>query len=386
MRIHKVVILAAGLIAAMAAAESPQAWDHAVRRALDDLQAGRAASAEQTAQPADGRNRGEEWRAWIIVAAARQQQGKHAEAIDAYKKFLDSCPSPELRQYAAEQMRICRAATLKPPGPPSRRLSNDDLATLAVVEDKQHVETTPHFVVRARNERLAKLLAEEAEGALTRVCSDVLRGQDLPEKVLVYVWPNRQEFAAGVPEAPEGAGSSSRLSTADGKAQREINLMQRDEAGKFNADMLDRALSHELCSLLVREFFAKAACPLFLEEGLSMLAEAQADDRRIRLAATAMAGQAAIPLPVLLGADREDLADPNLFYAEAFSLTDFLHSRLTDRQFREFLRHLRGGSCVAEALQRALDLAPREDFLSDLAKAWALYAIAQGQFLHALDG
>jgi len=117
---------------------------------------------------------------------------------------------------------------------------------------------------------------------------------------------------------------------------------------------------------------------------LAMLSEATVDNERVAQAAAALAGNDRIPLPRLLVFRRKDMTDPRVFYAEAFSFTEFVHSRLSREQFRSFLEHLKAGHAVADALQRALYRPAEEDFLAQLSEAWEDHAIAQAQFLREL--
>jgi hypothetical protein len=74
-----------------------------------------------------------------------------------------------------------------------------------------------------------------------------------------------------------------------------------------------------------------------------------------------------------------------VFYAEAFSFADYLQSRMTRRQFREMLDHVKAGRPLDEAIQRVLYVPCDEAFLGKLARAWEAEAIKQSQFLRALD-
>jgi hypothetical protein len=328
-------------------------------------------------------------RAWLIVAAARQRRGRHRGAIDAYREFLGACAAADEREYVLRQIDRC-AAALRPRvrrRPPSEWLSAEEKADLAEVEDDFFTETSRHFIIRAKNEELPKLLAREAERSLQRICTVILRGQAYPHVVDLTVWADRKEYLANASDSPEWAGGSFTYAQRDGAVTRRIDLTQCDAAGAFDTEMLDRVLPHEMCHLVVKEYFGDAACPLFLNEGLAMMAEHVGDPRRAVLAGAALAGEKGIPLADLFVAHRADLAAPRIFYAEAFSFTGYLHARLTARQFRDVLEHIKDGCAVADAIQRALYAPPRDDFLARLAAAWTDHAITDAQFLRALgDG
>jgi hypothetical protein len=355
---------------------------------LESLEAGRLAEAEQEALAVATRTARTAPRAWLVVADSRQRRGRHAAAIEAYRLFLASCTSARLRRYALEQIRICREA-LSPRQPlaaPSTRLTDAERKHLAEVERALSIESTDHFVVRARNSALAKLIAGQAERNLSRICGVILAGQEFPHSVDVYVWPDQTEYRRHAIEAPEWAGGSFSVTARDGVVSRRIDLTQRGEDGRFAVIMLDRVLPHELCHLVIHEYFGDSHCPLFLSEGLAMLAELEIDNVRVLLAGLAVAGRAKIPLSRLFRIEWNTMETPALFYAESYSFVCFLHDRLTRGQFREFLSHVKDGCDAADALGRASYLPHSDQFLADVASAWEEHAIAQAQTVQALNG
>lgn len=356
--------------------------------ALAHLHAQRHAQAEQAALAVAMHSEQANPRAWLIVATSRQARGQWASATRAYRLFLATCGEVRLRQYAMRQMQHChkKLQPTKPAKAPSEQLTDKDRQSLAEVDSIVHTESTDHFVVRAPNAALARLIADEAENALDRICRSVLAGQAFPHSVDVYVWPDRKAFFAHARSAPEWAGASFQVRTVDGATVRRIDLTQKNADGEFDLTILDRILPHELCHLVVKELFGDAPAPLFLNEGLAMLAEARVDEDRVALAGSVLLSDQRIGVRRLLLMDLHDLKQPEVFYAEAFSLMEFLHGRLTGEQFRSFLLSLKDGCTVADALQRALYLPPHDEFIDALAESWEAHAVAQAQFQRALQG
>lgn len=377
-----------GLCLSAAAAISVLSGSDDVQEALAALARKHPARAERIALGAVASKRDGCWRAWLIVAAARQRMGLHRPAVEAYRRFLALCQSPAERAYVMEQIRQCRQAETPPPrpSPPSKLLSAAQRDRFGEVENDEHTESSEHFVVRARNGALAKFVAAQAEIALGRICRSILSGQDYPHSVGIYVWGDLGEYRKHAVSAAEWSGGSFSLRHDDnGRLVRRIDLTQRDRAGRFDVIMLDRVLPHELCHLVLAELFGDAHCPLALNEGLAMMAEAGVDNSRILVAGAALAGNKKIPLEMLLLMDRCGADTAAVFYAESFSLTSFLHSGLSQEQFREMLAHIKAGRPLDEAIQRALYVPREEAFLARLACAWETEAIRQSQFLHALD-
>jgi hypothetical protein len=357
-----------------------------VQEALVELEAGHYDAAELLALAvADEPGEEENWRAWIIAAAARRYKGRSAHAAEAYRRFASNCTDTRMRVYALNSMRRCEQAQRSVPAAPSANLSEEDLAALGDVDEEYHVETSAHFVVRTRNAALAKLLVFHAERALERVRSLVLGRREYPHVVDIVVWPDEESFAANAQHAPEWSGGSFVFSMNDGLVTRRIDLTQLNEGGEFATVMLDSVLPHELSHLVLSEFFGDASCPLMINEGLAMLAEWRRDENRMILAAVSLAGQADRELSALLLVNREQLDAPTRFYAQSYSFMSFLHDRLSDRQFHDFLRHLQGGCTVADALQRALYTPMDEEFVTRLAVAWEDYTLAHAQYLRALS-
>jgi len=371
--------------AALGLSPAPMPLD-GIQQALASLGKGQYAAAEHQARAAATNPQDPLPRAWAVVGAARQRQGLYASAARAYRLFLGSTDSPDMREYALEQIRICALGLQAPavPAAPSKRLDKEARDRLAGVHDQTYTESSEHFVIRARNPQLARLLAAEAEAALDRICRVILAGQDYPHSVRINVWPDHDTYLSHAADAPEWSGGSFSFQVNAGIATRQIDLTQRDEEGAFAVIMLDRVLPHEMCHLVLREYFGDAACPLFLNEGLAMMSEYGPEGRRIDLASKAIAGRARISLQELLARRRYQITRPAVFYAEAFSFVEFLHSRMTVRQFKAFLGHVKSGCTVCDAVQRSLYVPAEESFLPALASAWEDHAVEQAQYLRAL--
>lgn len=360
-----------------------------VQQAIDSLHGGRWELAEeQGIEVASRTDAGPDLtgRGWLIAGAARQRRGEFTSAADAYREFLASCVSPGLRRYAMRQILECESALAgtEPPKAPGERISEQERRALARVDDTYHVESSEHFIVRARNAALARKLIGEAETALERIRRLLLGKQEYPHTVDIHVWVDRDDFLEHAADAPEWSGGAFCFSVKDGVTTRRIDLTQLDRTGQFDMVMLDRIVPHELSHLVLREYFGDAPCPLLLDEGLAMLTEWDVDNDHVMLAGTALGGEAGIQLDELLIRRRRDISDPPIFYAMAFSFTEFLHARLTGEQFRGFFAQVKSGCSVPEALQRALYLPQREDFMCELETAWEDYAVAQAQYLREL--
>jgi hypothetical protein len=379
--------LLAGLgLTALATTRPPSATER-IQQGHTALSDNDLARAERIAVAVAEANQPGSWRAWLIAAAARQRQGRYQQAQDAYRQFLALCDRPAERAHAMEQIQRCHwAVAPRKPAVVSQMLNENQRRALALVSERPYTESTEHFAVQAYNAELAKLVARQAETALARICEEILSSQAYPHIVNVYVWPDAVEYQKHATSAAEWAGGSFSLTHGeDGQLIRRIDLTQLDKHRHFDTGTLDRVLPHEMCHLVLAEYFGDAHCPLALNEGLAMMAEAAVDNARLLLAGAALAGNKKIALPGLLRTEGCSADNADVFYAESFSLTAYLHARLTREQFREMLAQIKAGFPLDEALQRALYVPPDPAFLERLARAWEAEAIRQAQFLKALD-
>jgi hypothetical protein len=369
------------LVAAVAWAATDGGAESPLQQALDELLAGHNPQAERLALAAAIDNP----RAWLVVASARRGQGDLDGARDAYSEFLAKYPGGELRPYALDQYAACRQRPAhRPPAPPSESLNEETRRELAEVDRQTYTESSTHFLIKARNLRLAKLLVVEAERALARA-SGLVAGREYPHVIELNVWADQSEYKAHARHSPEWSGGSSLIARGDnGTMIRRVDLTQLDSAGQFALRMLDSVLPHELCHLVLKDHFGDAPMPLFLNEGLAMAAEWRVDNSRVLLAGTALAGKAKISLDDLVSQQKLSI-DVDVFYAEAYSLVAYLRTRMSDEQFKRVLRFVKQGCTLGDAIHRALYLPNNPALLEEIARGWEDDAIAQAQMLRTLQ-
>lgn len=367
-------------------AGDPPAW---LQQALADLRAGQADRAVSMAALAASDAGNPQHRAWAVVAAAREQQADYPSAADAWRRFLGACTSAALRDYAVERLALCQAGGIRvaPAKRSGRHLAAEERAALGTVQAEPSIKASEHFIVQSPNAALSQLLADCAEQALARITRDLMHGADYPHTVSIIVHPAAEQYAAGVGRNGEWSAGAFELSRDEtGQFVRRIHLIQLGPDGQFDGALLDRTLPHELCHLVLTEWFGDAPSPLYLQEGLAMLAESGPQVDRLVLAGSAAATGKALPLEELLTRQEYPAQDRALFYAEVYSFVAYLHERLTARQFADALAELKAGNALNEALHRALSMAHDEQFMSQLEHAWRQDAIDQAQMLSALKG
>jgi len=383
------IVLAVGACAwSVAAGPDPTVTASPVQVALAEYRAGRweaAARLAGTIAADPARPRPE---AWLIAAAAWQKRGELASAAEAYRMYLTFCEDPAVRDYALEQLAVCEQGPAAPPTSaalPSRALSTEQRLALAQVAPRLYVEVSEHFVVQTHNAQLSRLLIEQAERALGRITRFVMRGTEYPHTVELNVYPTAKEYRRRIDRDTEWSGATFELATDEaGFIRRVIHLTQLNEAGQFDVEILDRVLSHELCHLVVTEWFGDAYCPLYLQEGLATQAEYSPSRMRVILTGAAMAADKALALRDLLATESYQQGELPLLYAQTYSLIGYLHRRMSARQFTDMLGHVKGGCTLDDAIQRALYSPDDQDFLAKLERAWRQDALIQAQLLMAL--
>ncbi len=357
----------------------------AVQQALDAYSRGQLADAATLSEQVASHPVTPNGRAWIIAASAYHARGEYADAADAYRAFLGVCRSPSDREFALGKLAECRqhpAKSTAAPTVPSELLTSKQIEELSEVTDRTCIESSAHFVVESHNPKLSKLLAEQAEQALRRITKVVMRGAEYPHSVRVKVFPTVKEYRANAKNSPEWSGGSFELTVDEtGFAQRAINLTQLDESGALNTDVFDRILPHELCHLVVTEWFGDAHSPLYLQEGMAMAAEYGDHSKRILLAGRDAGSGKALGLQELVATEKYDDGNVDLFYARAYSFVSYMHQRLTPKQFADTLANIKAGNPLRDALHKALYLPDSNAFMSQLEQSWQDDAIANAQYL-----
>ena len=358
-----------------------------ILRAVTHYRAGRLERAADLAERIATDPVAPQLQAWIVAAGARQAQGDRVAAARAYRSFLQACHNAPARTYATEQLAICRRGDRprRPPTPPSKKLSPEQRRGLGAVDERLFIESSEHFVVQSHNSALSKLVVDLAEQALRRITAVVMPPVEYPHSVQISIYTSREQYRQKARHHRHWSGGRFELSIdRDGFAHRTIHLVQFDDAGQFDTQLLDRILPHELCHLVLTEWFGDSHCPLYLQEGLAMLAEYGDHGERILRAGAAVAAGETIRLGRLTAAEEYDRQGLDLFYAQTYSFMAFLHERLTARQFSDLLGHIKTGCTLRDALHRALLLPYSDRFMQQLEKAWQEEALAQGQFLSSL--
>jgi hypothetical protein len=116
-----------------------------------------------------------------------------------------------------------------------------------------------------------------------------------------------------------------------------------------------RTQAHELTHVLVGQltFSCLSDIPTWLQEGLAVYGEGGPDEPSQKQFDQALKDDTLLPVRSLSGGFSEDPSKADISYAQSYSLVKFLIEKHGQDKMLDFLRTLRDGATVDEALQQA---------------------------------
>lgn len=156
------------------------------------------------------------------------------------------------------------------------------------------------------------------------------------------------------------------------------NIFTREIYGYMGMDnFFDIILPHELGHIIFREFVGnKKRLPVWLDEGISSYLEKDYRQDRLVVAKVLIKTASFMQIPELGRMKRGGIFMPDIFYAEAASIIEFLLRTYGKDKFVEFCRKLRDLRSD-QKWEVALKQVYKFDSVEDLNKAWM-------QFLYSL--
>lgn len=180
------------------------------------------------------------------------------------------------------------------------------------------------------------------------------------DRAKIYLYPDQDAY---VKDTGQPSWSSGTASYND----KTIWTYPR-ESGFF-----DSLLPHEIGHIIFREVVGKNRVPLWLEEGVAQYLEQAKRIGSERTVIKAIENGTFIPFDELNSINGRTLrarSDVELFYAESINIVLFLLNKSSTKAFNEFLRKLKQGKSLEDALSFAYyDIRK----ISDLGKMWEDY-------------
>ncbi len=153
-----------------------------------------------------------------------------------------------------------------------------------------------------------------------------------------WTWDNRCKIYL-YPELSDYQRITGRPSWSGGS----VNIVTRTiNTYLFEKDFIQIILPHEMGHLIFREFVGyKTNLPLWLDEGIAILQERQNQEERLLMVQGLVFSGLYIPLERLVEIDEDNLVFATVFYAECYSVVDFLIQKYGRDKFVDFCRYLR---------------------------------------------
>lgn len=219
-----------------------------------------------------------------------------------------------------------------------------------------------HFIIYHNNRNFANKLSWKTEYHYKRIVNHFgvkrFRPWESKDKCPIYIYKNQKDYmeATGAPE------------WSDGIAQYQPF---RFSSYEDNPNLFHRTLPHEMTHMLLYIFMDKKPIPLWLNEGMAQFEEKErrAVYNRKRFIKLYVKEGTYIGLDELMDMTQVPEDRVELFYAEAASIVDHLISDNIRANYGRFLRHLKNGETVEEALKKAYQRKYKNG-ISDLEKMW----------------
>jgi tetratricopeptide (TPR) repeat protein len=306
----------------------------------------------------------------FLRAVLHHVRGEVAEAVDTYAKVSRvredagsesqlALPYDLVKAYAYSTL---RAAIARPPSEGQSKWREIFLGPL------QRSDRSEHFTVYAPTQTLAERAGKTADGIYTQTARELLGGVPAGRRAEIVLHPTRQAYVAADP-APPGSPLSGVTLPRGGTGG--VCYDTLDESGKpltrieLFADahgLFEDVLPHELVHLVQRRGLGAFRRGHWLDEGLAMLHESESgqEARTSRLHKLKP-----MPLAEFFALRSTPPSRAGLFYAQAYSITAFLHDLGTEADWRRFLNLF-----AKKELEEALREVYRIESIDALERRW----------------
>lgn len=191
----------------------------------------------------------------------------------------------------------------------------------------------------------------------------------LPERLEIYVYASPRDAQAALQRVG--------VLWADGHADAALGVVIVVAAPDLSAGFnLQREIPHELTHILLYRATGEhyARVPVWLNEGLAMMNQAQPEPDFPALLAAARDGGRFLPLDSLCGSFPADLAQARLAYAQSESFTRYLRARFGAERLHALIQSYAGGAECSPGLEAALGQP-----LAALEQAWLAQVTNAGE-------
>jgi len=233
--------------------------------------------------------------------------------------------------------------------------------------DKWNVAKSTHFIVHYKNsprEFIDKTIFK-SEDYYDRIADDLgFRRFNFwlwDNRAKIYIYDNKEDYLA----------ATGQPNWSSGCVFMEIKVIK---TFPYAQGFLETILPHEMGHIIFREFvgFANRALPTWLDEGVASFQEKERYSRARGIIKESMEKGIFMGLQDLTNFNLHNASDKSLvqlFYAEAFSIVDFLMKEFGRDKFVNFCQNLRDKKDLRRAIASTYPFAK----LEDLDVAWQKY-------------
>lgn len=258
--------------------------------------------------------------------------GRVEEAADAYLEVSGS-PRPSEPGKQILKLRKLAETALRGEPPPSESADPD---VQRILPGNWRKIETDHFVVHHRNEKVGRQVAKVAEKVYKRLYKALDCDSDWYKKCEIYLYPDKEEFTK-VTGQHKWTGGSHTIVRRGG-----VLLNHRIESFQTQPRLVSAIIPHEVThALLAHRLAYRKNVPLWLNEGLAIRSEPPLVQRHYhRVVAQAYHTRQIFSLGDFTSLVEYPEDRIEIFYAQSFSLTNFLASLKGQARFMKFLEDM----------------------------------------------
>ncbi|MEK7486409.1 MAG: tetratricopeptide repeat protein [Planctomycetota bacterium] len=219
---------------------------------------------------------------------------------------------------------------------------------------------TPHFIIYARNNRVAKEVAESAEYYLEKTLARLDPSGTIPPftiKCGIYIYPNQEEYKKFVGKSHEWTGGITQHKTT-GIELKEHRILAFQSASSLIRFILPHEITHVLFRYILGYNYKP---PLCMVEGIAMREEQTFQRENLKETyRRAKKDSNFIPAEQILRMRNYPGTDQvNIFYAESFIITDYLVEKFGVELFFKYCR-VTSKEDPVEMLNKLYSLTPQQ--------------------------
>lgn len=232
------------------------------------------------------------------------------------------------------------------------------------------LKETEHFKVYARNEEICNDISSVIEEVYHRIIEDLQYNIKPTKKIKIYIFKDNEEYRYKIRQPMWSVGRV---------------IYNKNSFYSYEGVNLAGLVPHEITHLLLYNFMDRQYEPIsmrWLSEGLATYEESKIIQsslvNSLRRKRVLLKEGKYFNLPELIKADElktRDAAMIGLWYAQSFSIVEFMITQLGRERFNEFCLNIKKYNDVEKALM--ITYGSKFETLDDFQKQWLKYLMSQ---------